>query len=53
MDKQKRLELIRNQININKKNAIREIQEEQMIPAMHSLTALVDLKAQELLLNEM
>ena len=50
MDKQKRLELIRNQININKKNAI---QEEQMIPAMHSLTALVDLKAQELLLNEM
>ena len=52
MDKEKRLELIRNQIEINKRNAIDEIQKEQMIPAMHSLTALVDLKAQELLLNE-
>ena len=52
MNKEKRLELIREQIEINKNNAIEEIQEEQMIPAMHSLTALVDLKAQELLLNE-
>lgn len=52
MDKNKRIELIKEQIEINKKNAIREIQLEQMIPAMHSLTALVDLKAQELLLNE-
>lgn len=52
MDKNKRIELIREQIETNKKNAIGEIQSEQMIPAMHSLTALVDLKAQELLLNE-
>lgn len=52
MDKEKRLENIREQIEINKKNAIEEIQKEQMIPAMHSITALVDLKAQELLLNE-
>lgn len=52
MDKNKRIELIREQIEINKKNVIREIQLEQMIPAMHSLVALVDLKAQELLLNE-
>lgn len=52
MDKNKRIELIREQIEINKKNAIEEIQKEQMIPAMHSITALVDLKSQELLLNE-
>ena len=52
MDKNKRIELIREQIEINKKNAIREIKLEQMIQAMHSLTALVDLKAQELLLSE-
>lgn len=52
MNKEKRLELIRKQIEINKKNALEELQKEQMVPAMHSLTALVDLKAQELLLNE-
>lgn len=52
MDKEKRLEIIRQQIEVYKKNAIEEIQKEQIIPAMHSLTALVDLKAQELLLNE-
>lgn len=52
MDKEKRLEMLRQQIEIYKKNAIEEIQKEQIIPAMHSLTTLVDLKAQELLLNE-
>lgn len=52
MDREYRLRMIREQIEINKKNAIEEISKEHMIPAMHSITALIDLKAQELLLNE-
>lgn len=52
MDKEERLKLIREQIEVNKKNALKEIQKEEIIPAMHSLTALVDLKAQEGILSE-
>lgn len=46
------LERLREQIEIHKKNAIEEIQKEQMVPAQHSLSALIDLKAQESLLQE-
>lgn len=52
MNKEERLKLIRKQIETNKKNAIEEIQKEQMVPAMWSISSLIDLKAQEGLLNE-
>lgn len=52
MNKEERLKLIREQIEINKKNALEEIQKEQMVPAMWSVSSLVDLKAQEGILNE-
>lgn len=52
MDKEKRLKVLREKIEIIKKNALEEIQREQMIPAMWSVSKLIDLKAQELLLNE-
>lgn len=45
------LERLREQIEIHKKNIIEEIQKEQMVPAQHSLSALIDLKAQESLLK--
>ena len=51
MNKQEYLEKLREQIEINKKNALEEISKEQMIPAMHSVTRLIDLKAQEGLIN--
>ena len=51
MDKNKRIELIREQIEINKKNAIEEIQKENMVPAMWSISTLIDLKAKEGVLN--
>lgn len=44
-------EIIREQIEINKKNAIEEIQNEKLIPAMWSISTLIDLKAQEGLLK--
>lgn len=47
MEKEKLLSLIRENIEVNKKNAIAEIEREQMIPAMWSVSALIDLKAQE------
>ena len=47
MEKEKLLSLIRENIEANKKNAIAEIEREQMIPAMWSVSALIDLKAQE------
>ena len=47
MEKETYLEKLREQIEINKKNAIEEIQKEQMIPAMWSVSRLIDLKAQE------
>lgn len=52
MNKEERLKLIREQIEINKKNALEEIEKEQIIPAMWSISTLIDLKAQEGLLNE-
>lgn len=52
MDKEQRLNYLRSQIEIYKKNAIDEISREQMVPAMWSLSALIDLKAQESVLNE-
>lgn len=51
-NKEERLKLIREQIEINKKNALEEIEKEQMIPAMWSISDLIDLKAQEGILNE-
>lgn len=48
-----RLELINNEIEIYKKNAIEEIEKEQMIPATSSLLMLRDLKEQQLLIKEM
>lgn len=48
-----RLDLISNQIEIYKKNAIKEIEKEEMIPATSSLLILRDLKEQQLLIKEM
>lgn len=48
-----RLGLINNQIEIYKKNAIEEIQKEEMIPATSDLLMLRDLKEQQLLIKEM
>lgn len=53
MDKQKYLEKLREQIEINKKNAIEEIQKETMVPAMWSISNLIDLKAQESVLKRL
>lgn len=47
MEKEKLLNQLRENIEINKKNAIAEIEKEQMIPAMWSISTLIDLKAQE------
>lgn len=52
MNKEERLKALREQIEINKKNALEEIEKEQMIPVMWSISTLIDLKAQEGLLNE-
>lgn len=52
MNKEERLKALREQIEINKKNALEEIEKEQMIPAMWSISTLIDLKAQEGLLDE-
>lgn len=51
MDKEQILKMIREQIEINKKNAIEEIQKENMVPAMWSISTLIDLKAKEGVLN--
>ena len=48
-----KLELINNQIEIYKKNAIEEIQNEEMVPATSNLAMLRDLKEQQLLINQM
>ena len=48
-----RLDLINNQIEIHKKNAIEEIEKEQMIPATGDLLMLRDLKEQQLLIKEL
>jgi hypothetical protein len=48
-----RLELINRRIEIYKKNAIEEIQKEEMIPASGSLLMLRDLKEQQGLLKEL
>ena len=53
MDKEKRLEQLREQIEINKKNVLKEIENESLIPAMWSISNLIDLKAQENLLKEL
>ena len=53
MDKQKRLEILREQIEICKKNIIKEIQAEEMIPATSELLLMRDLKEQELLIKEL
>ena len=48
-----RLGLINNQIEIYKKNAIEEIEKEEMIIATSSLLMLRDLKEQQLLIKEL
>lgn len=48
-----RLDLINNQIEIHKKNAIEEIEKERMIPATVDLLMLRDLKEQQLLIKEL
>lgn len=53
MEKEVYLENLREQIEINKKNAIEEIQKELMVPAMWSVSALIDLKAQESVLKKL
>lgn len=53
MDLKKYIEQIREQIEINKKNAISEIEKEEIVPAMWSISSLIDLKAQENLLKRM
>lgn len=53
MDKETYLQKLREQIEISKKSAIEEIQKEKMVPAMWSISTLIDLKAQELLLEKL
>ena len=48
-----RLGMINNQIEIYKKNAIEEIQKEQMIPATSDLLMLRDLKEQQGLIKKL
>lgn len=48
-----RLELINNEIEIYKKNAIEEIEKEQTIPATSNLLMLRDLKEQQLLIKRL
>ncbi len=48
-----RLDRINNQIEIYKKNAIEEIQKEEMIPATSDLLILRDLKEQQLLIRDL
>lgn len=48
-----KLDLINNQIEIYKKNAIKEIEKEEMIPATSDLLMLRDLKEQQLLLKDL
>ena len=48
-----RLERINNAIETYKKNAIEEIEKEQIIPATSSLLTLRDLKEQQLLIKEL
>lgn len=47
-----RLDLINNQIEIYKKNAIEEIEKEEMIVATSDLLMLRDLKEQQLLIKK-
>lgn len=47
-----RLDLVNNQIKIYKKNAIEEIEKEEMIPATSDLLMLRDLKEQQLLIKQ-
>lgn len=53
MDKEERLQRLREAIEINKKNAIREIEKEEIISAMWSISSLIDLKAQEGILKRL
>lgn len=48
-----KLDFINNQIEIYKKNAIKEIQKENMIPATSDLLLLRDLKEQQLLIRDL
>lgn len=48
-----KLELINNQIEIYKENAIREIEKEEMIPATSDLAMLRDLKEQQGLIKDL
>ena len=48
-----RLDLINNQIEIYKKNAIEEIEKEEMIPATSDLLMLRDLKEQQGLIKRL
>lgn len=48
-----RLDLINKQIEIYKKNAIDEIEKEEMIPATSDLLMLRDLKEQQLLIKDL
>lgn len=49
----KKLDLINNQIEMYKRNAIKEIEKEEMIPATSDLLILRDLKEQQLLIKEL
>ena len=48
-----KLDLINSQIEIYKKNEIKEIEQEEMIPATSDLLMLRDLKEQQLLIKRM
>ena len=47
-----RLDLVNNQIEIYKKNAIEEIEKEEMIPATNDVAMPRDLKEQQLLIKQ-
>lgn len=48
-----RLDMVNSQIEIYKKNAIKEIEQEEMIPATSDLLMLRDLKEQQLLIKRL
>lgn len=48
-----RLDIVNSQIEVYKKNAIKEIEKEEMIPATSDLLMLRDLKEQQLLIKEL
>ena len=52
IDKKIYLDGLNNQIETNKRNALKEIENEEFVPAMWSISSLIDLKAQKEILTK-